>query len=163
MGFTHGVVFGEKLGGHFFCVSSNLSDHDDTCKSHGTSLGITLAVCSQRLCPTPRHNVPLIRTGCGCTVFSFFLEKLTGWPGLEIFKRNWDNLSRKAKGKIWIKWGIKWQFAALWNCGGLKCVAFFNFAAFSIFAKKLWQNSRRFDIHSKIQGVLKFAPFLCSW
>ena len=32
-------------------------------------------------------------------------------------------------------------------------MAFFNFAAFLIMRKKWWQNSQRFDVCGKIQGV----------
>ena len=39
---------------------------------------------------------------------------------------------------------------------GLKFVVFFNFAAFLILRKKLWQNPRHFHIHSEIRGILIF-------
>ena len=42
----------------------------------------------------------------------------------------------------------------------MKFVAFFNFAAFSILLKNVWQNSRHFYIHCKIDGV--FIPGICS-
>ena len=42
-------------------------------------------------------------------------------------------------------------------CGGLKFVAFFNCAAFSILLKKLWQNSRCFDICGVLMFVERFA------
>ena len=42
-------------------------------------------------------------------------------------------------------------------CGGLKFVVFFNFVAFSILCKKLWNNSQSSDICGVLTFVTKFA------